>query len=254
MEMRCPIDPNAERHSVWEPGSLNELFLNLTTLRENKKYKPHILSSPIDSGDKDSSCNLGSWTMYFDNFLSHREADKLISIGSELGFEPNFDGMRIEEYSMRREPFASTWLNEAAAQDSTVKKIMSRLEQITNIPTGNVENIQVVKYDQGQVHNLHHDYIYYQAQRQPGVRILSLFLFLSDVEEGGENFFPNLNIKVAPKKGRALVWPLVLNENPNKRDEKMWYEVKLVKKGALYGANIFIHQRDFKGPNKNNCH
>ena len=46
-----------------------------------------------------------------------------------------------------------------------------------------------------------------------GPRILTFFLYLSDVEEGGETVFTNLGIKVKPKRGRALIpWlPLPLS-------------------------------------------
>lgn len=45
------------------------------------------------------------------------------------------------------------------------------------------------------------------------VSFLTRFLYLSDVDEGGETSFPHLNIAVKPKKGRALLWPSVLDQN-----------------------------------------
>jgi len=255
MEMRCPIDPSAERKNSWGPGDLNDFFLNVTTLRENEKYKPHVLSLPANIKEgtlQNISSTNGPWLIYFDNFLSHKEADRLIYLGNKLGFKPSFDGM--EEYSKQKDTFTSIWFNNLSSQDSIVKRIMIRILHLTNIPLENGEKIQILRYEKGQAHKLHHDYLYYQAQRQPGVRILAITLFLSDVEEGGETFFPKLDIHVQPKKGRVLIWPLVLNENPNEKDENLWYGTATVKEGVKYAANIFIHQRNFRGPNKNNCH
>eukprot|EP00546_Thalassionema_frauenfeldii_P019020 CAMPEP_0178904842 /NCGR_PEP_ID=MMETSP0786-20121207/5920_1 /TAXON_ID=186022 /ORGANISM="Thalassionema frauenfeldii, Strain CCMP 1798" /LENGTH=331 /DNA_ID=CAMNT_0020576335 /DNA_START=198 /DNA_END=1193 /DNA_ORIENTATION=- len=205
MEMRCPMDPNAERKNCWGPGNLNDFFLNLTSSPENKKYKPKILSQPSNIKKKVSESDISinePWVIYLDTFLSHKEADRLVSIANKVGFKPSVDGM--EENSKQKNAFTSTWINDLSSQDSTVKKIISRIFHLTNIPIANAERFQIMKYEKGQAHQLHHDFIYYQAQRQPGVRILAIFLFLSDVE-GGETFFPKLNISVQAKKGRGVL-------------------------------------------------
>lgn len=61
---------------------------------------------------------------------------------------------------------------------------------------------------------MHHDYGREDVGLACGPRILTFFLYLSDVEEGGETAFPKLNISVRPKKGTALLWPSTLDENP----------------------------------------
>ena len=45
---------------------------------------------------------------------------------------------------------------------------------------------------------------------------------------GGETRFTTLDISVRPKKGRALVWPSVLNEDPDRSDSR------LVSSGAYF--------------------
>lgn len=42
-----------------------------------------------------------------------------------------------------------------------------------------------------------------QSRLACGPRILTFFLYLSDVEEGGETGFPKMNLQVTPKKGRV---------------------------------------------------
>lgn len=37
-------------------------------------------------------------------------------------------------------------------------------------------------------------------------RYATVLVYLQDVEKGGETTFPQLGIKVKPKKGRALIW------------------------------------------------
>jgi hypothetical protein len=49
----------------------------------------------------------------------------------------------------------------------------------------------------GQYYRVHHDYGVSQRKLACGPRILTFFLYLSDVEEGGETNFPRIDIKVA---------------------------------------------------------
>ena len=58
-----------------------------------------------------------------------------------------------------------------------------------------------------------------------GPRILTFFLYLSDVEEGGETAFPVLGISVKPKKGKALLWPSVQNHDLLQFEPRTLHEV-----------------------------
>jgi hypothetical protein len=54
---------------------------------------------------------------------------------------------------------------------------------------------------------IHHDYIPHQ---RAGPRVLTVLLYLSDADAGGTNF-PMLNRTIQPRKGRALIFPNVLD-------------------------------------------
>lgn len=68
---------------------------------------------------------------------------------------------------------------------------------------------------------------------------MTVFLYLNDVEEGGGTHFDRLNITVTPKKGRALIWPSVLNRDPNVADWRTQHQALPVKAGVKYGANAW---------------
>ena len=77
-----------------------------------------------------------------------------------------------------------------------MQSIMKKIEEVTRIPRDNYESFQVLKYELGQKYVAHHDASAAQARLSCGPRILTFFLYLSDVEEGGETAFPSLGIKV----------------------------------------------------------
>jgi prolyl 4-hydroxylase len=75
--------------------------------------------------------------------------------------------------------------------------------------------------------------------------VLTFFLYLSDVEEGGETVFTELGIKVKPKKGRALLWPSVLDADPESQDPRTLHAAAPVVAGTKYAANAWIRMYDF---------
>jgi prolyl 4-hydroxylase len=91
------------------------------------------------------------------------------------------------------------------------------------------------------------------VDRQCGPRILTFFLYLSDVEEGGGTNFPQLDLTVAPKKGRALLWPSILNSNPLAKDGRTSHQALEVVAGLKFAANGWIHMYDYVTPQKAGC-
>jgi len=83
---------------------------------------------------------------------------------------------------------------------------------------------------------------------------LTLYLYLNDVEAGGGTNFDQLGITVSPKRGRALLWPSVLDADPNRKDDRTTHQALPVTSGIKYGANAWFHMRDFKTPNREGCH
>lgn len=115
----------------------------------------------------------------------------------------------------------------------------------------------------------HHDYIAFHNDRFQGARIITgmflpcedrtnsyerlirlsflpsphdylccalVFLYLNDVEEGGGTHFSSLGITVQPKVGRAVIWPSVLDHNPDAKDHRTNHEALPVIRGVKYGG------------------
>jgi prolyl 4-hydroxylase len=134
-----------------------------------------------------------------------------------------------------------------------VKRVLERIANTTNSTVNHSEHLQLLRYEIGQFYVAHDDFIPYQLDMPCGARIMTMFLYLNDVEKGGGTRFPHLDITVQPKKGSALLWPNVIDEDPMEMQRQAYHEALPVEKGVKYGANAWIHSEDFQTPWKLKC-
>lgn len=78
-------------------------------------------------------------------------------------------------------------------------------------------------------------------------------MYLSDVQEGGETHFVNLNISVKPKKGQAVLWPSVYDHAPEQTDNRTFHEAVAPISGVKLAANFWLHQFPFQSALANGC-
>eukprot|EP00466_Bigelowiella_natans_P011006 jgi/Bigna1/81532/fgenesh1_pg.81_\ len=114
--------------------------------------------------------------------------------------------------------------NHQCERDALVSQIYQKIVDVTAIPRENYESFQVLQYQKGQFYHVHHDDSG-GDNNAAGPRILTFFLYLSDVEEGGETDFPNINVRASPKAGSAILWPSMSDEDPQKSDPRMYHQV-----------------------------
>ena len=70
-----------------------------------------------------------------------------------------------------------------------------------------------------------------------GARIYTVLLYLNSPQEGGETHFPDLNLTVAPKQGRALLWPSVRDSDVETTELFTFHESLPVVTGVKFVAN-----------------
>jgi prolyl 4-hydroxylase len=248
LDTKCPLDPNAP--NAWAPGDLNQMFEKLTSEPYKSKYSVEILSSPETEGP---------WVITMDDFVSAEEAIRLVELGHQLGYERSSDvGDRNPDGSYGQsvnEGRTSTnaWCHEECETDEMSQAVVERLSEVTGIPSTNSEHLQLLRYEAGQHYQVHHDYIDHHVLRQGGPRILTVYLYLNDVPEGGGTNFDQLDVTVMPKRGRALLWPSTMDQDPEKKEELTTHQALPVESGIKYGANAWLHMRDFKTANENGC-
>jgi len=254
-KVRCTGENLNMTGPAWNSGDLNKLFTSWATDEQFKQFQPQVHSSPDGSQGGKS----GPWVITFDTFFSPAEADALIRGGEMVGFDRSTDQGAVNEVGEREKKVSTTrtssnaWCIRECEALPEVKAVTKRIEDVTGIERDHYESFQILEYEMNQFYRMHHDSSDGKKLQPAGPRILTFFLYLSDVEEGGETHFNELDISVKPKKGRALVWPSVKDENPTNMDPRMYHEAKSVIKGKKYAANHWIHLYDYITPNHWGC-
>lgn len=139
----------------------------------------------------------GPWVLTFENFVSDAEAEAIIK-SVESKFSRSTDQGQVDQYGEQKKIVSSgrtsenAWCTGECENSQSVKTVMRRIEAITAVPTENYESFQVLRYMPGQYYRPHHDMSSADNKLACGPRIYTFFLYLSDVEEGGETEFPSL--------------------------------------------------------------
>ena len=186
-KVRCNRDRlGIKNEHVYSPGDMNAMFSSIQQTY-GSMYDINVLSTD-------------PWVVTFDNFLTDREIDALLD--SVTGnWERSTDTGTANAFGETGRVLSqgrtsnNAWCREECNRSPDVQNIMKKISDITWVPKVNFEAFQVLRYEVGQKYVVHHDASAAQTRLSCGTRILTFFLYLSDVEEGGETAFPSLNIK-----------------------------------------------------------
>jgi prolyl 4-hydroxylase len=270
---RCPVD---EETNIFKPGDMNAMFErwlkeagqdttifsrdNLPTGGTIPVGDLNVVISPYhdktqlpkDEDEDEETMPALPWVVSIDGFLSEEECEKLIELGESIGYvrstEYDSDDTSKHTISEGRTSY-NTFCMEGCDDDPVVKGVIERMTKLTGIPCNNYEYLQLVRYETGQFYVEHHDLAPIHYTSSFGPRILTFFLYLNDatsgLEIGGGTAFRYLNFTATPKKGMALVWPSMM-DNLEGIDDWTWHMALPVEKGVKYGANVWIHLRDYQ--------
>jgi len=147
----------------------------------------------------------------------------------------------------------NAWCDRACAQLDIVRTVSQRIGNVTGVSETQSEYLQMLRYEPGQYYKIHHDFIPSHLDFPFGPRLYTFFLYLSDVNSGGETHFPRLNVRVTPKAGRAVFWPSVLPGAYHRSDHRTTHEAIPVETGVKYAANAWLHLYDFRTPHSSGC-
>lgn len=141
------------------------------------------------------------------NVLSDEECDGLINLAKDK-MKRSKIGTTREENEVRTS--SSMFIEES--ENEMVVRVENRISAIMNIPIEHGEGLQILRYTPGQQYKAHYDFFTSTNKVINNNRISTLVMYLNDVEEGGETFFPQLNFSVSPKKGMAVYFEYFYND------------------------------------------
>lgn len=140
------------------------------------------------------------------NVLSDEECDELIQMSKD-----KMKRSKIGTTHVENELRTSSGMFMEESENEIVTRVENRIATIMNIPIEHGECLQILRYTPGQQYKAHYDY-FSANSKVTNNRISTLVMYLNDVEEGGETFFPQLNFSVTPKKGMAVYFEYFYND------------------------------------------
>jgi len=144
------------------------------------------------------------------DFLTPQECDKICEISRNKltpskVYSSNTD---VENNTVRISD--QCWLKDL--DDPIVKQISERVAKITKTDIKSQEELQVVKYGEGGFYRPHFDACNKETDdcsrlnKGLGPRYITFIIYLNDDFEGGETYFPRIDKRVVPKKGKAAIF------------------------------------------------
>ena len=194
------------------------------------------------------------WVLKWDDFATSQEADTLIAFAKSLPWE---ESTPISSGSLKETGFVRRLSKSAYCKDcgdTIYKKLQTTLSDLVEADPKYMEPLEFVHYDELQSFGMHHDFPQHDSWMPAGPRVLSIFLCLTDVPEGGAMGFPDLDwLSIPPKKGQLLIWQNVLSTDPRKRAKDMMSESLPVLKGEKYGIHTWVRLYDYGQAEKQSC-
>jgi prolyl 4-hydroxylase len=189
------------------------------------------------------------------NFLTEEECDHIIKIG-----EPHIKKSEVCGSGGSKPHKSRTSMTAHIGKkflrndkpDKILERVLEKSSIYGNLPTENIEPIQLVRYYPGQYFNKHYDYldrnnpIYKKNIEKNGQREQTFFVYLNNVPDdlGGKTHFHKIDKTFQAKKGEAIFWRNMVD---GKEDTNTLHSGTELKKGIKYGLNIWVREKKYLG-------
>jgi prolyl 4-hydroxylase len=240
LETRCKREEMGTQHTfAILPDHFVEIFGRLANSMEGhgQYEKVNVLSRD-------------PWLLTIDDFLFAQEATAIIQ--NIEAWDRSLVNNKEDGVVSHGRTRSNGWCWQECQAHPYVRNALLKVTRAAAISKSHFEPMQVVHYNIGESYKLHHD-LREDSDDPSGQRIFTFQLYLNNVEEGGETYFPLLDIAVKPKKGRAVFWPNVYDHDPNLIDKRTAHEARPVMKGEKFVANVWMHMFDYVVPEKWGC-
>uniref|UniRef100_A0A6U6CDW6 Fe2OG dioxygenase domain-containing protein n=1 Tax=Odontella aurita TaxID=265563 RepID=A0A6U6CDW6_9STRA len=195
------------------------------------------------------------WVAEFPNYLSESEADELIRISKTEGY-------RIEDEHPKdiRDVNVTNCDSIRCMRQPFMSELSRRASELLGLHPNNFESMEFINYGPGQHYVWHSDeHSWRYPIRDPaaviaGPRLLTMFYYLSDVEEGGETAFAGPDstgrtkrLFVSPKKGKVILWANMKDDWRSNEPAAM-HAALPVRRGRKFAGTLWVHASGFRVP------
>jgi prolyl 4-hydroxylase len=164
-------------------------YTNNKTIKVNENINENNLTSPVS---------------IYDNFISKNDCDYLINISqgkfknSSIYITPTGD-IDLSIRSSKNTAFQRS-------ENPVIQSIEDKIINLLNIQRNQIEPIQIVKYEKGNLYKPHYDFFSDITDNVKNQRTHSFIIYLNDLEQddGGATWFVNYRIRVYPVKTRCI--------------------------------------------------
>ena len=150
------------------------------------------------------------------DFLTKEECDRVMKLANPKLFTSKVytSNSDLEDKNVRISD--QCWLK--TSDDEFISELSRRIADITETDVKSQEDLQVVRYKTGGFYKPHFDACNKETDdctrlnRGLGPRFITFIIYLNDDFNGGETYFPQIDTKVTPKRGKAAIFYNVDND------------------------------------------
>ncbi|WP_226585200.1 2OG-Fe(II) oxygenase [Halobacillus litoralis] len=171
------------------------------------------------------------------NVVSEAECKELIRLSKDRMNRSKI-GSKHEVSDIRTS--SSTFLPE----DDITTRVERRIAQVMNVPVEHGEGLHILNYKPGQEYKAHYDYFRSKVKAANNPRISTLVLYLNDVEEGGETYFPHMNLSICPHQGMAVYFEYFYSDPVV--NERTLHGGSPVISGEKWAATMWVRRKQYR--------
>ena len=230
--------PPRRRHAPALPraGVMNAMFERALTDDAFAKYEPVALSrSP--------------WVLPLDHFLDGSEAEHLIGVpGSRNSWSRSMAGDGVQAVRTSSTSWCSA---KSGCGGDVLRGVRRRIANVTMAPASNAEHLQLLKYEPGSEHR--RPELAADVGVGPCGSTRGSCTSTTSRDGGAADALHDPQHLGAPAPLPVVLWPSVLDAQPNERDDRTEHEAVAVREGTKFAANSGCTCGTLRGPDALGC-
>lgn len=202
---------------------------------------PLLLLQPV----KEETVFLDPWVVLYHDVVSDKEINDIKFLATPRLNRATVQNSQTGELETATYRISkSAWLK--GTDHPTVETVNQRIEAVTGLDVSTAEELQIANYGLGGHYEPHYDFARKEEKDAfkslgTGNRIATFLTYMSDIEAGGATVFPNVGLKLFPKKGTAAFWYNLYRNGDG--IYKTRHAACPVLVGVKWVANKWIHER-----------